>query len=54
MTLTAWAVNNTIKGLTRLACRIESEALKQVPQSGPLILVCNHVNFLEVPRSEEA
>jgi 1-acyl-sn-glycerol-3-phosphate acyltransferase len=49
MTLTAWAVNNTIKGLTRLACRIESEALKLVPQSGPLILVCNHVNFLEVP-----
>jgi 1-acyl-sn-glycerol-3-phosphate acyltransferase len=49
MTLTTWAVNNTIKGLTRLACRIETEALQQVPTNGPLILVCNHINFLEVP-----
>lgn len=49
MTLTTWAINNTIKGITRLACRIEAEALQQVPQTGPLILVCNHVNFLEVP-----
>jgi 1-acyl-sn-glycerol-3-phosphate acyltransferase len=49
MTLTAWAVNNTIKSLTRLACRIEKDALQQVPLTGPLILVCNHVNFLEVP-----
>jgi 1-acyl-sn-glycerol-3-phosphate acyltransferase len=49
MTLTTWAVNNTIKGLTRLACRIETEALEQVPPSGPLILVCNHINFMEVP-----
>jgi 1-acyl-sn-glycerol-3-phosphate acyltransferase len=49
MTLTTWAVNNTIKGLTRLACRIETEALDLVPATGPLILVCNHINFMEVP-----
>lgn len=49
MTLTTWAVNNTIKSLTRLACRIETDALHQVPAKGPLILVCNHINFLEVP-----
>ena len=49
MTITTWAVNKTIKGITRLACRIETEQLKRVPPSGPLILVCNHINFLEVP-----
>ena len=49
MSITAWAVNNTIKGITRLACRIETDQLKRVPASGPLILVCNHINFLEVP-----
>jgi 1-acyl-sn-glycerol-3-phosphate acyltransferase len=49
MTITTWAVNATIKGLTHLACRIETEALSLVPPSGPLILVCNHINFMEVP-----
>jgi 1-acyl-sn-glycerol-3-phosphate acyltransferase len=49
MTITTRAVNTTIKGLTRLACRVETEALVQVPKSGPLILVCNHINFMEVP-----
>jgi 1-acyl-sn-glycerol-3-phosphate acyltransferase len=49
MTLAFWAVTNTIKGLTRILCRIEEEPLRQIPQHGPLILVCNHINFLEVP-----
>jgi 1-acyl-sn-glycerol-3-phosphate acyltransferase len=49
MTKTTWAVNATIKGLTRMACRVDTEALAQVPPSGPLILVCNHINFMEVP-----
>jgi len=49
MTLAFWAVTNTIKGLTRILCRIEEGPLSQIPQHGPLILVCNHINFLEVP-----
>ena len=49
MSLAFRTVNYTIKGLTQALCRIESEHLKQVPSCGPLILVCNHVNFLEVP-----
>jgi 1-acyl-sn-glycerol-3-phosphate acyltransferase len=49
MTIATRAVNTTIKGLTRLACRVETDALSQVPSSGPLILVCNHINFMEVP-----
>ena len=42
-------VNYTIKGITQVLCRIESESFQQVPAHGPLILVCNHINFLEVP-----
>ncbi len=49
MTLATWAVNNTIKGLTHLICRVNAEPLSQIPQQGPLILVGNHINFLEVP-----
>jgi 1-acyl-sn-glycerol-3-phosphate acyltransferase len=49
MTLAFWAVTNTIKGLTRILCRIEAGPLSQIPPHGPLILVCNHINFLEVP-----
>ncbi len=38
--------------MTRLAslfCRIETEGLERVPDSGPLIVVVNHVNFMDVP-----
>ena len=37
------------KALTGLLCRIDDRALAQVPDRGPLILVTNHVNILEVP-----
>jgi 1-acyl-sn-glycerol-3-phosphate acyltransferase len=33
----------------RLLCRIHAAELARVPQHGPLILVANHVNFLDVP-----
>jgi 1-acyl-sn-glycerol-3-phosphate acyltransferase len=49
MTLTHRAVTSTIKGMTRLLCRIEDDSICQVPLNGPLILVCNHVNFLDIP-----
>jgi 1-acyl-sn-glycerol-3-phosphate acyltransferase len=39
----------TLRGLTRLLCRIDDKSLQQVPQQGPLIIVCNHINALEVP-----
>ena len=35
--------------VTGIACRIEGDELKQVPQRGPLILAVNHINSLEVP-----
>jgi 1-acyl-sn-glycerol-3-phosphate acyltransferase len=38
-----------IKGLLRILCRIDDAELARVPDRGPLIVVTNHVNFLEVP-----
>ena len=32
-----------------MICRIHDEALEKVPDQGPLILVTNHINILEIP-----
>ena len=42
-------INQSIRRLTRVLCRIDDSQLRSVPQSGPLIIVTNHINFLEVP-----
>jgi 1-acyl-sn-glycerol-3-phosphate acyltransferase len=42
-------IDSTIRGLTRIVCRINKEQLGLVPSKGPLIIVANHINFLEVP-----
>lgn len=49
MTLAYSMVNSTIKGLARLFCRVDDGQLAKVPERGPLILVGNHINFLEAP-----
>ena len=49
MTFAGWVVSRTIKGLTHLLCRVDAAQLARVPSRGPLVLVCNHVNFLDVP-----
>ncbi len=49
MTLATRLMTVTLKGLTSLLCRIDAGQLARVPPRGPLILVANHVNFLEVP-----
>jgi len=49
MTLTHRFVFLTMKGLTRFLCRVDDAQLARVPDRGPLIIVANHVNFLEVP-----
>ena len=48
-TLTHKAVTSTIKQVTRIICRVDATQLARVPAHGPLILITNHVNFLEVP-----
>jgi 1-acyl-sn-glycerol-3-phosphate acyltransferase len=49
MTVTAVVVNSAIKRLSRVLCRVHDAQLKQVPKCGPLILVPNHINFLDAP-----
>ena len=44
-----WLVNTTLKGLTDVICRVDDAQLVRVPQRGPLIVVANHINFLDVP-----
>jgi len=38
-----------IKGIFSILCRIDDAQLERIPTTGPLIVVANHVNFLEVP-----
>jgi 1-acyl-sn-glycerol-3-phosphate acyltransferase len=37
------------RGVLGTLCRINAEELAKVPKKGPLIIVMNHINFLEVP-----
>jgi 1-acyl-sn-glycerol-3-phosphate acyltransferase len=43
------AVTTSIRGVVRVLCRVDDAQLARVPARGPLILVSNHVNFLEIP-----
>ena len=49
MTFTHSVVNVSIKGLTGILCRVGDIQTEKVPDHGPLIIVSNHVNFLELP-----
>lgn len=49
MTTVHRMVTLTIKGLARALCRVDDQQLAQVPARGPLLLVSNHINFLEAP-----
>lgn len=42
-------VNNSLKTLLRMVCRIDVKQLDNIPLSGPLILVGNHINFMDAP-----
>jgi 1-acyl-sn-glycerol-3-phosphate acyltransferase len=49
MRLAFTVVTSSIRGITNLLCQIDQEQLQKIPRHGPLILVCNHINFLEAP-----
>jgi 1-acyl-sn-glycerol-3-phosphate acyltransferase len=49
MTFKKKAVTTIIRILVDILCRIDDNQLDRVPQTGPLLLVSNHINFLEGP-----
>jgi 1-acyl-sn-glycerol-3-phosphate acyltransferase len=42
-------INWILRLVFRAVCRINTEELKKIPQNGPMIIVGNHINFLEAP-----
>ncbi len=49
MSLTGRFITFIIKVLLKILCKVEGDKLESIPRQGPLILVINHINFLEVP-----
>jgi 1-acyl-sn-glycerol-3-phosphate acyltransferase len=49
MSLVYSVVTTSIKTLTRILCKVDGSQLNNVPEHGPLIIVSNHINFIEVP-----
>ena len=49
MTVASFVVNGIIKTWTQIVCKIDAKELSKVPSKGPLIIISNHVNFLEAP-----
>jgi 1-acyl-sn-glycerol-3-phosphate acyltransferase len=42
-------VNAVIKGFFSVICKIDAAELAKIPAGGPLLLVVNHINSIEVP-----
>lgn len=49
MKLSTRVVNWVLRRVFQTVCRIDRSELAKVPLHGPMILVANHINFLEVP-----
>lgn len=49
MNATVRVTNWILRRVFQTICRIDAAELRKVPAQGPLILVGNHVNFLEAP-----
>ena len=49
MTTSSRIVTPVVKFILSMICRIDAGDMRLIPREGPLIVVMNHVNFLEVP-----
>ncbi len=49
MNVSEWVLRRAFWLLTTLMCRIDDRQVSKVPETGPWILVTNHVNVLEIP-----
>ncbi|NQT58979.1 MAG: 1-acyl-sn-glycerol-3-phosphate acyltransferase [Bacteroidetes bacterium] len=49
MTLANRIGNVIIKGLMHISCKLDVKELQKVPKNGPIIIMANHVSFMEAP-----
>jgi 1-acyl-sn-glycerol-3-phosphate acyltransferase len=49
MTLTARVLTSVVRGILRILCKVDGKELNSIPAKGPLLIIVNHINFLEVP-----
>jgi 1-acyl-sn-glycerol-3-phosphate acyltransferase len=42
-------INFAARTLTNIICRIETQGLDRIPVKGPILVIVNHVNYLELP-----
>ncbi|MGC9349775.1 MAG: lysophospholipid acyltransferase family protein, partial [Anaerolineae bacterium] len=42
-------VNGVVRLLTGAVCKVHADQLSRIPLVGPIIIIVNHVNFLELP-----
>jgi 1-acyl-sn-glycerol-3-phosphate acyltransferase len=49
MNLAYTVITTSIKSLTRILCNVDDSQLVNVPKHGPLIIACNHINFMDAP-----
>ncbi len=49
MKLATLIVDPVISLALKVVCKLDAKELKNVPPAGPLIIIMNHINFLEVP-----
>lgn len=44
-----WLVNHMIRLILRVLIKLDADELKNFPDDGPLLVVANHINFLDAP-----
>jgi len=49
MTIANRIGNVIIKGLMHISCKLDVKELQNVPKNGPMILLANHISFMEAP-----
>lgn len=49
MNLPQKLLHQMVRSLLRTVCEVHDEQISKVPSTGPLLIITNHINFLELP-----